>query len=82
MITLEDVTTAFRRELGAGRGRYSRYSTVHYSTVQQYSSTVQQHSTAQYSRADLQEAVTTLTSKMRNNRLKLKIDKTSSREAA
>ena len=75
VITLEDVTTAFRRELGAGRGRYSRYSTV------QYSSTVQ-HSTAQYSRADLQEAVTTLTSRMRNNRLRLKIDKTSSREAA
>ena len=70
VITLEDVTTAFRRELGAGRGRYSRYSTV------------QQYSTAQYSRADLQEAVTTLTSRMRNNRLRLKIDKTNSREAA
>ena len=41
VITLEDVTTAFRRELGAGRGRYSRCSTVQYSTAVQYS-TVQQ----------------------------------------
>ena len=45
-------------------------------------STVQQYSTAQYSRADLQEAVTTLTSRMRNNRLRLKIDKTSTKETA